>query len=151
MENFRDALKPHGLIGVDTAPFIYQFEQHPRYHALTNAFFLGIEMGQWQAITSAITLMEFTVRPWQLNRLDIVRVYVDALTHFPNLTIHNVNRECAQVAARLRAHYRLHAADALQVATAMGNHATAFVTNDRQLKRLSPELTIIVLEDFCDG
>jgi len=150
MENFRDALSQHRQIGVDTAPFIYQFEHHARYHALTTILFSGIETGQWQAITSSVTLMEFTVRPWQLNRLDIVQVYVQALTHFPNLVMYDVTRECAQQAARLRVHYRLRPADALQVATALVNRATVFVTNDHQLTCLSPELTIIVLENFCD-
>jgi predicted nucleic acid-binding protein len=48
----------------------------------------------------------------------------------------------------LRAHYRLRAADDLQVATALVHQATAFVTNDRGLARLVLLLDIIILDDL---
>jgi predicted nucleic acid-binding protein len=48
----------------------------------------------------------------------------------------------------LRAHYRLRLADALQVATALVHSATAFVSNDRALTRLSELLDLIILKDL---
>lgn len=148
MERFIERLNEHRQIGLDTAIFIYHFEQNPRYFALTQALLSGIEAGRWEAVTSTVTVMEIAVRPWQLDRPEVAQAYEDALTHFPNLTVHNVNREVAQQAARLRARYRLHPADALQIATAIVHQATAFVTNDRQLSRLAPELAIVLLDDF---
>lgn len=40
--------------------------------------------------------------------------------------------------------------EALQVGTALANHATGFVTNDGRLKRIR-ELEIMVLDEFLDG
>lgn len=71
------------------------------------------------------------------------------MVHFPHLTLADVTRDVARWAAQLRARYRLRPADALQVATALVHRATAFVTNDRRLARLTPLLDIIVLDDLA--
>ena len=60
----------------------------------------------------------------------------------------DVTREVARRAAQLRARYRVRPADALQAATALVHGATAFVTNDRLLERLSPVLDLVILDDL---
>ena len=50
--------------------------------------------------------------------------------------------------SQLRAQYRLRPADALQLATALLGGATLFVTNDRDLTRVTPILPVLVLEDL---
>jgi len=89
-----------------------------------------------------------TVRPWQLAQAQVARQYEILLINFPNLTLYDVNRDIARKAAQLRANDKLRPADALQVATALVYGATAFITNDKQLKRLATCLAIIVLDDF---
>ena len=79
----------------------------------------------------------------------MAREYEVLLVHFPHLTLADVTRDVARRAAQLRAHYRLRPADALQVATALVHGATAFVTNNRRLRRLTPVLDIIILDDFA--
>ena len=148
MERFIERLTEHRHIGVDTAIFIYHFEQHPRYFPLTQILLSGIETRQWTAVTSSVTVMELTVRPWQRNRPEVAQAYQNALAHFPNLTLADVTQDIARQAARLRAHYRLRPADALHIATAIEHRATAFVTNDRHLTRLTPELTLITLDEY---
>lgn len=71
------------------------------------------------------------------------------LVHFPHLTLADVTRDVARRAAQLLARHRIRPADALQVATAVVHGATAFVTNDRRLMQLSPELDTIVLDEFA--
>jgi len=95
--------------------------------------------------------MELTVRPWQRNESALADQYEITLTTFPNLALVDVTRDVARQAARLRADYRLGAADALQVGTALFHRATAFVTNDRRLTRLVPLLDIVVLDDFTSS
>lgn len=148
MGSLTDALSAHTRVGLDTAAFIYHLEQHPRYAALTQALFKGIEQGHWIACTSTVTLMELSVRPWQLHQPHVARHYEAVLTRFPNLALVDVHRGVAQQAARLRALYRLRPADALQAATALSWGATAFITNDRGLVRLASELTVVLLEDW---
>lgn len=149
MEEFRKQLANHNIVGLDTSIFIYHFEAHPRYLPLTQKLLTGVQAGQWTAITSAITVMELTVHPWQMGRPSVAREYEALFIHFPNLALVDVNRDVARRAAQLRAGYNVRPADALQVATTLLEDATAFVTNDRKLTRLSQEVEIIVLDDFA--
>jgi predicted nucleic acid-binding protein len=149
VEEFRKQLVNHNIVGLDTSIFIYHFEAHPRYLPLTQKLLTGVQAGQWTAITSIITVMELTVHPWQMGRSSVAREYEALLIHFPNLTLVDVNRDVARRAAQLRAHYNVRPADALQVATALLEGATTFVTNDRKLTWLSQEIEIIVLDDFA--
>jgi predicted nucleic acid-binding protein len=138
-------------VGLDTSVFIYHVEAHPRYGPLTRELLQGIQAGRWQAVTSVVTLMELTVRPWQLGREDVARKYEALIAHLPNLLLADVTREIARWAARLRAVYRLRPADALlQAATALHYRANALVTNDRDLERLSSALNVVILDDLID-
>ncbi len=141
-------LVEHSIIGLDTPVFIYHVEAHPTYLPLTQELLAGVETGQWTAVTSTVTIMELTVRPWQLDRPAVARAYEALLLHFPHLVLADVTRDVARRAAQLRARYRIRSADALQVATALVHNATAFVTNDRRLARLTPVLNIVILNDF---
>jgi predicted nucleic acid-binding protein len=146
MERLDERLVEHTRIGLDTSVFIYQFESHPRYLPVTRELLSGVQRGQWTAVTSTITIMELTVRPWQLDRPAVAREYEALLAHFPNLDVADVTRDVARQAARLRATYRLRPADALQVATALVYGATAFITNDSQVTRVD-QLAVILLDD----
>jgi predicted nucleic acid-binding protein len=148
MENLIGRVAPHNIIGLDTSIFIYHLEAHPVYLPVTQALLERVEAGRWEAVTSTVTVMELTVRPWQLDRPAVARGYEALLAHFPNLVLANVTRDVARRAAQLRAHYHIRPADALQVATALIHNATAFVTNDRLLTRLSPVLDVVVLDDL---
>jgi len=143
-----ERLKKHSVIGLDTCIFIYHFEAHPRYLPLTQGLLEGIQSGRWQAVTSTLTLMEVAVRPWQLAQAAVAHEYQALLVHFPNLAVADVTRDVAGRAAQLRALYHLRPADALQIATALMQDATAFVTNDLALARLSPTLDVVVLDDL---
>lgn len=141
-------LASHTILGLDTSVFIYHLEAHPRYLHLTQALLNGVQAGRWVAVTSTVTIMELTVRPWQLGRPAVAREYEALLAHFPHLTLADVTRDVARRAAQLRAEYSLRPADALQVATGLLHGATAFVTNDRFLARLAPLLDIVILDDL---
>jgi predicted nucleic acid-binding protein len=135
-------------IAIDTAIFIYHLEAHPSYHLLTREIFSGIEQGRWQGISSTITLMEINVKPIQLGRLEVARQYEALLVNFPNLSIFDITRDVARIAARIRADFRVRSPDALQVATALIHGAEIFITNDQQLSRLQTIIDVIILDDF---
>jgi predicted nucleic acid-binding protein len=149
VERLRERLANHAIIGLDTSIFIYHLEGHPRYLPLTQELLAAVQAGRQTAITSTVTVMELTVRPWQAGRPAVAREYEALLVHFPHLTLADVTRDVARRAAQLRARHRIRPADALQVATALVHGATAFVTNDRRLMQLSPELDTIVLDEFA--
>ena len=148
MERFKQQLAKHAIIGLDTSVFIYHLEAHPRYQPLTQELLESVQAGRQKAVTSVITVMELTVRPWQLRRSTVAREYEALLVHFPNLVLADVTRVVARRAAQLRARYNVRPADALQAATALLDQATAFVTNDRRLARLAPKMDVLILESF---
>jgi predicted nucleic acid-binding protein len=148
MADLVQRLDRHTVIGLDTSVFIYHVEFHARYLPLTDQLLAGVQAGRWTAITSTITLMELTVRPWQLGQPAVARECETLLAHFPHLVVADMTRHVARRAARLRADHRLRPADAIQAATVQVHGATALVTNDRALTRLSVDMDVIVLDDF---
>ena len=148
MDGFSRRLAKAKVIGLDTPIFIYFLENNERYGPLAQITINGIEKGKWQGVTSTITLMEITVRPWQLGREAAAREYEAILVHFPNLSVVDVDRNVARAAAQLRAKYNLSPPDALQVAASLSFGAKAFLTNDKRLAKLQELIDILVLDDF---
>ena len=58
-----ETLARHDIVGVDTSPFIYLWEQHSRYLPLAEELFLHLRQPQVQGITSVITLIEACIHP----------------------------------------------------------------------------------------
>ena len=150
MDEFSKRLAKAKVIGLDTSIFIYFLENNLRYGPLAKITLNGIEKGKWQGVTSTITLMEITVRPWQLGRESAAREYEAILVHFPNLSIVDVDRNVARAAAQLRAKYNVSPPDALQVAANLSFGAKAFLTNDKRLSRLQELIDVLVLDDFLE-
>ncbi len=151
MENLAERLRKAGVVGFDTPVFIYHLESPPKEVPLTHVAFSGMESGKWEGVTSAITLMEVNVRPWQLGREDIARQYEILLANFPNLTILDVGPQIASVAAQLRARFDVRPPDAIQIAASLFFGAKAFLTNDRRLSKLQEVMDVIVLDDLLEG
>ncbi len=150
MDELSKRLAKSKVIGLDTPVFIFFIEENPRYGALAQITINGIEKGEWEGVTSTITLMEITVRPWQLGREAAAREYEAVLVHFPNLSVVDVDRTVARAAAQLRAKYNVSPPDALQVASSLSFGAKAFLTNDRKLSKLQELIDILVLDDFVE-
>ncbi|NJC97899.1 MAG: PIN domain nuclease [Anaerolineales bacterium] len=150
MDGFNKRLAKAKVIGLDTSVFVYFLEENPRYASLAQITIKGIEDGKWQGVTSTITLMEITVRPWQLENESAAREYEAILVHFPNLTIVDVDRNIARAAAQLRAKYKVSPPDALQVAASISYGANAFLTNDKRLSKLEEVVDIIVMDDYLE-
>ena len=54
-DTLADFLKRHRIIGLDTSPFIYHLEAHPRYGPTAAELFEWLER-RGSAVTSAITM-----------------------------------------------------------------------------------------------
>ncbi len=148
MDELGTRLAKAKVTGLDTPIFIYFLEDNQRYGELAQITINGIEEGKWKGVTSTITLMEITVRPWQLGFESAAREYEAVLIHFPNLAIVDADRNVARTAAQLRAKYNIAPPDALQVAASLSHGAKAFLTNDKQLSKLQKLMDVIVLDNF---
>jgi predicted nucleic acid-binding protein len=129
-------LRRHRSIALDTSPFIYQMQVHPAYSALTHAVFLWIEATGHQAFTSTITMTELLVHGYRENDQRQIDSFYGLLTIYPNLHWTAPDLETADVAARIRAMYKLRTPDAIQAATALRSGATGLVTNDPAFTRI---------------
>ena len=124
---------------IDTPAFIYFLEQHPRYHPLAEALFRRVEAGRLSACASVLVMTELLV-PYYKN-VDPARAagLSAAVRSIDNLSMLPVSGPIAERAALLRARYGVRTPDAVHAGTGLLNGARWLVTNDAELKRLSPE------------
>jgi predicted nucleic acid-binding protein len=88
-------------------------------------------------------MTELLVQPYRESDEARVDQFYGLLTTYPHLEWIAPDLEIADMAARLRAHYRLKTPDALQAATAARSHATGFVTNDPIFERVEAFETLL--------
>jgi predicted nucleic acid-binding protein len=127
-------LQAGDLVLVDTAPFIYILEDHPRFAPLFEPLFASAEAGDLQIALSTITLAEVLVGPLKGDQDALAKRYEKALGAFEIVPL---TAEIAATAVRLRASSSLRLPDAIQAATALEISAAALVTHDRDFSKLT--------------
>lgn len=140
-------LRRHRRIALDTCIFIYQWEASPRYSQLTDCIFSSVEDADSLAVTSTITMTELLVHPYRNDEVVKVNELFGLLSTYPNLEWVAPDLEIAARAAEIRAHSGLRTPDALQAATAIHRHATAFFTNDPVFRRVKG-FEACILDDY---
>ena len=135
------------IIGLDTMVFIYHFEKNQIYSPLTFSIFESLEKGDFKGITSILTLLEILVKPKKENDSLLVERYKLLLETFPNLQVHEINENIADIASSLRANYNINTPDAIQIATSLDAKADIFITNDVNLKKIS-EIKVLLLSEM---
>jgi predicted nucleic acid-binding protein len=138
-------LARHQTIAIDTSPFIYHFQEHPRYRAATAAIFAAVERGRPMAVTSTVTMLELLVKPFKDQNIELVNTIYSLASRYPNLLWVEPSLAVAERAAQLRARYNLRTPDAIQAATAIVSHATGLITNDAALARVE-HLDVLLLD-----
>lgn len=142
-----DDLGP-GVVGVDTAAFIYFIEAAPAWLPVVRPLFLAADAGQLALVTSAVTLLEVLAVPYRANNLALAARYASLLTQSRGVQLIEVTRAQLRWAAQLRALTGVRTPDALQLTAAREAGCTAFVTNDRRLPAV-PGLRILQLADYA--
>lgn len=150
MVDLREALRPHARLGLDTSIFIYHIQVDSPFSAIAGQAIDRLKLGSVTGVTSILTLTELLVKPYQMERQDFAVRYEALVRAIPNLAIIDTGAEVARRAAKLRADYQLRTADAVQVASALEHGATAFVTNNLRLRRVT-QLAVILLADYVNG
>lgn len=135
------------IIGLDTMVFIYHFEENQVYSSLTFSIFESLEKGNFNGITSILTLLEILVKPKKENNSLLTERYKLLLETFPNLQVKTLNENIADIASSLRAKYNLNTPDAIQIATSLEDKADIFITNDANLKKVS-EIKVLLLSEM---
>ena len=137
-----------GPVGLDTAIFIYYIEEHPRYLPLVEPLFAGVDEGQWEGVTSTLTLLETLVVPYRTGDAALAERCEALLARSRGLRLVELDRPLLRAAAQVRAAAGLKTPDALQIAAALRARCGVFLTNDRVLPAI-PGLRILQLRDFA--
>ncbi len=150
MGSLGDKLRAAQTVGLDSALFIYHFEEHPRYKALCAEVFDLMEARAIQTVTSTVTLIEVLVQPLAKGEQELHARYEQYLRFGPSLTLRSLDPDLALRAAQVRARYQVRTPDAVQLAATLEFGARVFLTNDDRLQRVT-EVEVIVLERWLQG
>ena len=134
-------------ICIDTAPVIYFIEENPKYRNVIHPVFVEIDLGNIEAITSTITLLEVLVHPLRVGNETLAGKYREILLFSEGLTTIEILHEISEIASRLRAKYSIRTPDAIQIAVGIRYGASKFLTNDPDLKKVS-DIEVLVLDDY---
>lgn len=135
------------VVGLDTAPVIYFIQENPAYLERVRAFFEAVERGEFQVVTSVVTLLEVLVHPFRQGDAGLAQQYRDILLNSNGLTCVMLSSGIAEEAARLRAQHNFRTPDAIQMATAIHQGASCLFTNDARLPTL-PTLRMLLLDQL---
>jgi predicted nucleic acid-binding protein len=137
LNTLRAFLRRHHRIALDTSVFIYYLEENPTWVDLAGEIFTWLERSPHTGVTSTLTMTELLVQPYRAANEMLVNRHYGFLSLFPNLEWVAPDLAIADTAALIRAQHRLRTPDALQAATAIRRGATALLTNDADLTRVS--------------
>lgn len=98
-------------------------------------------------ISSVITLTEVLAQPLKLGNAGLTQKYRDILLNSTDFRLLSITTPIAESAASIRARYSLRTPDALHIATALESGCQAFLTNDKDVKRVA-ELAVLVLDEL---
>ncbi len=140
-------LKSSDILFLDTAPFIYFFEQHPDYFPALEMMFERLYETGAQAITSIITYIELTTHPARQGKTQLVRKYHDYLTHSENISLFPLDLNIADYAVELGAKHHFKTSDAIQLGTAVACGADFVITNDKNWQKFE-DVQVLMIEDL---
>lgn len=150
-ERLKADLAKHRRVGLDSSILIYHLEGLSPYAELTEVVVTGLARGDLTAVISTISVTELLAKPFAQGEEERVRVCEGFLRGLPNAVLVPLSFEIAKEAARLRGVHRLRTPDALIIATALREEASAFLTNDQKLKNLDGKgIAILILDDYLD-
>ena len=125
-----------GPVALDTVAFIYWIEEHPDHVETIAPVFEATHRRELSIVSSAVSLLEVLVLPYRHGDMALATRYEALLTRSRGVRLVELDRGQLRLAAQLRAGYGVRIPDALQLAAALSAHATAFVTNDRDLPEI---------------
>ncbi len=140
-------LAPFQKVFVDTAPFIYFFEEHEPYGARMAAFFDEVYDKDAEVVTSLVTYIELLTHPEREGDSRLAAKYRESLVNSERVSVYPLDLLVADVTVMYRARYGLKTPDAIQLATAQMCGADYVLTNDRDWSRVEG-LNIVQVVDL---
>lgn len=140
-------LRQVDIVGLDTMVFIYAFERHSDYGSLAQAIFRALEGGLCRGCVSVLALGEVLTGVKKAHNPELLLRYRDIFQRFPGLSVADADAAVMERMSDLRARYDIPTPDAIHLGTALARGASAFVTNDVRLQKVT-EVEVLVLAEF---
>ena len=144
-----DFLPVGAHVALDTNSLIYHVEEHLEFASVVTPVFERIHAGTLTGHVSALSLMEVLVVPFRHAELRLANRYRELLYRSSNLILHEITPDIAEIAADIRARYRLTTPDAIVGATALEAGCTHFVTNDGRFRAV-PNIEVLVIREHAE-
>jgi predicted nucleic acid-binding protein len=128
-----EGLPENPLLLVDSAPIIYELENHPKFAPIFKPVFEAHDKGLVRFAVTTITLAEVLAGPLGNGDQVLAERYKATLKSW---FVVDLDADIAESAARLRSALKLKLADAIQAASALALGADAMVTHDRDFSAL---------------
>ena len=139
-----EVMSENKSIFIDTAPFIYLIENNTKYSTKVEELLADYISLNYNICSSVISYMEFCVIPDRDGRLDVIESFNNLLLKL-NISIFEINIDVAIRGYKLRSsNPSLKGMDALQLACALENDCSEFITNDEKLKKIN-EINVTIL------
>lgn len=119
----------------DTNLFIYLFEGHAEFLAPTQALRERMRERKDELLTSVMTLAEIQVGPRRSKDFSRSDAYRDAIRQ--TCTVLAFDEAAADIYAQLRENPAIKPPDAIQLSCAAAAGVEVFITNDRNLQRIT--------------
>ena len=147
LSKFKKTITKYSRLALDTPCLLYYIEKNPKYLKLAEIIFeQRLLTGRGEIIASTLLLTEILIRPIAQNLPGLALDYKSVISK--NILLYPLSEEIAEKAAYLRARYKFATPDAVHIATAIEEGATAIVGNDKKWKRVK-EIKTITLDEFC--
>jgi predicted nucleic acid-binding protein len=147
----RELCRTHPRFGLDSNVFIYLFEGSGREADVASALVEAIAGGAATGTLAMLGLAEILTGPARADDAALTHRYADELLSLEGLSVPAMGREVALEAALVRGSAaQLSLGDAIHLASARLDHATAFVTNDRRLRAING-LEVVYLRELAAG
>lgn len=140
-----DTVDSKTTLALDTNIFIYAYHKSDNQGDLAREFLARIKQGESQVFISVIVFEEFLVKIYKQKLEKNISEYEDFITAGGLITVTNMDRQIARVAAKIRAEFAIKAPDAIHLASAIESGAKVFITTDRRLPKKIGKLVVKVL------
>ena len=140
-------LGSHDVVGLDSNVLVYLLEETGSLADKAAAVVDAIAAGNARGVLATIGIAEVCIGPAMAGDMALIERYADELRSLENTRLVALSAEIAVDAAALRGRGSLSLADAIHLASARAAGATAFVTNDRRIKR-TPQLDVLYLDEL---
>ena len=133
-------------IFLDTSPFIYYFEENPKYVDALTELWDQVYQHHISVVTSFISYIELLTLPEREGDHRLASRYREALTNSDHISIYPLNFLGADATVRFREAYNMKTPDAIQLATAEICGAELVLTNDAEWKKVETMNVVLVSE-----